>query len=215
MRQAKIFVILGQFFPFYLHPNDPKYQNVKHEKTPGDIFFHISTINDNHITYGSWYTERNGQNVLSFWTIFFTPLTIQEIKIWKNEKNAWIYYHFTDVYHNWKSYIYGSWDMEHVTDRIFCQFELFFCPFTPLTTWKNQNFENIKKQLGDSISLLMCTINQINMMYGSWDIKMKNWVFCHFGPFFCFFTTLISQKIKILKTWKNYLEILSLYTCAT
>ena len=29
--------------------------------------------------------------------------------------------------------MYGSWDM---TERIFCYFGSFFCPFTPLTTWK-------------------------------------------------------------------------------
>ena len=34
-------------------------------------------------------------------------------------------------------------------------------------------------------------------------------MFCHFGLFFCPFTLLTIQKIKILKKWKKFLEILS------
>ena len=40
-------------------------------------------------------------------------------------------------------------------------------------------------------------------------------MFCHFGPFFALFgggPPLTTQRIKILKKWKNCLEILSLYT---
>ena len=31
--------------------------------------------------------------------------------------------------------------------------------------------------------------------------------FCHFGPVFCLFTPLTTQKIKIWKKWKKHLEI--------
>ena len=48
-------------------------------------------------------------------------------------------------------------------------------------------------------------------MYGSWDKKHKDRVFCHFGPFFYPLTLLTTQKIKILK--KESLGILSVYTC--
>ena len=54
------------------------------KKTPGDIIIlHRCTINDNHMMYGYWDMERDGQNFLSFWTIFctFIPLTTQNIKI--------------------------------------------------------------------------------------------------------------------------------------
>ena len=45
----------------------------------------------------SWDMERNGQNFLSFWTIFwpFTPLTTQKIKIlkiWKKSLEIWSFY---------------------------------------------------------------------------------------------------------------------------
>ena len=70
-----------------------KNQNVeKIKKLPGDIItLHTCTINDNHMMYSSWDMECDGQNFLSFWTVF--------------------------------------------------------CPFSPLTTPKNQNFENGKKTL--------------------------------------------------------------------
>ena len=41
-------------------------------KTPGDIIIlHRCTINDNHMIYGSWDTERDRQNFLSFWVVIF------------------------------------------------------------------------------------------------------------------------------------------------
>ena len=69
-------------------PIDPKNQNFEIIKnTPGDIIIlHMCIINDNHMMYGSWDMKRDGQNFLSFWTVFcpFTPLTTQKIKTLKN-----------------------------------------------------------------------------------------------------------------------------------
>ena len=42
-----------------------------------------------------------------------------------------------------------------------------FLPFYPSNNPKNQNFEKMKKQPGDIITLHMCTINNNHMMYGS------------------------------------------------
>ena len=70
----RIFCHYGPFFALY---------------PPQDIIIlQMSTINDNHMMYGSWDMERDGQNFLSLWTIFcpFTRLTTQKIKIlqkWK------------------------------------------------------------------------------------------------------------------------------------
>ena len=85
----EFFVILDQFLPLY-PPNNPKSQNFeKIKKLPGDIIIlHRFNINNNHMMYGSWNTECNGQNFLSFSTIFcpFTPVTTWKIKISKNWK---------------------------------------------------------------------------------------------------------------------------------
>ena len=66
------FVILGHFLPF--HPtNNPKNQNFEKMKkqTHGHIIFlHLSTTSEDHMMYGSWDIELDGQSFLSYWTIF-------------------------------------------------------------------------------------------------------------------------------------------------
>ena len=57
------------------------------------------------------------------------------------------------------------------------------------------------------------TINNNHMMYGSWDMKLNRQNFL-FWAIFCPFTPLTTQKIKILKKWKNQLDISSFYTNA-
>ena len=90
--------------PFFIlcSSNNPKNQNFeKMRKNPRDIIIlHLCNVNENHMMYGCQYIECNRQNSLSFWTIFcpFTPLTTQKIRILKNEKIAWRYHHFTQVY---------------------------------------------------------------------------------------------------------------------
>ena len=86
VQQTELFVILDYFLHFYhFNPNNPKNQNFeKIKKPPGDtITLHMCTINDNPMMYGSWDMGHNGQNFLSFWTVFcpFTPLTAWKIKI--------------------------------------------------------------------------------------------------------------------------------------
>ena len=51
------------------------------------------------------------------------------------------------------------------------------------------------------------------MMYGSWDMKRDRQNFLSFWTICCPFTSLTTQKIKILKNWKKQQEILSFYTC--
>ena len=83
---TEFFVILDHFLPIY-PPNNPKIQNFeKMKKKPGDIILHKCTTND--MMYGSWDMKHDGENFLSFWTIFctFTPLKTRKIKILKNWK---------------------------------------------------------------------------------------------------------------------------------
>ena len=77
------------FCPFY-PPKKLKNQILKKlKKMSWDIILlHMHTINDNHMMYGSWDMERDGQNFLSFWTILchITLLKTWKIKILKNLK---------------------------------------------------------------------------------------------------------------------------------
>ena len=86
---------------------------------------------------------------------------------WKKKNNSG-YYHFIHVYHKWKSYDvcflrYEAW-------QSFLPFWAIFCPFTPLTTQKNQHFEKMKQQPGDIIILNKSTKNYDHMLYRSWDM---------------------------------------------
>ena len=89
-------------------------------------------------------------------------LTTQKITILKNEKNSWIYHYFTKAHYKQQWFLRLISDNDSTicmvpeiwkaTDRIFCHFGLFFCPFTPLTTKKIKIFYKWKKH-GDIMSL--------------------------------------------------------------
>ena len=119
----------------------------------------------------------------------------------KRKKSTWRYHYFTPVYQKvWQTEIgnYGS----------------FFALLHPLSkNPKNQNFEKMKKIAGDIIIVHMCTKNHNHMRYGSRDMEWKRQNFLSFGAIFCPLPPLITQKIKILKKWKKYLEMPSFYTC--
>ena len=88
-----------------------------------------------------------------------------------------------------------------------------FLPFYIPNNPENQNFEKMKKAIGDVIILDMRTKNHNHMMYGSWDMKHDRQIFFvilgHFLPFYLN----KNPKIKILKKWKKkYLEISLFYT---
>ena len=96
-------------------------------------------------------------------------------KFWKTDKNA-RRYHFTHVYHKWKSY-----------DVWFLRYEAWWT--YPLKTQKIKILKKWKKKSGDIIILHMCTRNNNHMLYHSWDVKcgeqnfLSFWtVFCHFNP---------------------------------
>ena len=156
----------------------------------------------------------NGQNFLSFWTIFcpFTspPLTTQKVKIlkkWKKTPRDIIILHICTINDN--HIMYSSWVMKRDRPNFFVILDRIL-PFYPTNNPKNQNFGKMKKKkTGDIIILHMYTINDNRIMYGSWDMKNDG----HDWTVFCHFTPLTTRKIKILKNWKKCLEILSFYTC--
>ena len=104
---------------------------------------------------------------------------------------------------------YGAWQMQ-LLFLILGYFVPFYCP----NSLKNQNFKKkMTKMLGDII-LCMCTKNDDQMMYCSWDMVCDrcNYYFS-FWAIFGTFTPLTTQKIKILKKWKKCLEISSFSIC--
>ena len=98
-------------------------------------------------------------------------------------------------------------------------FELFFCPFNPPNSPKNNNFKKLKTPPGYIIILHMCTKNHDHMLYCSWDM-VHDWCNCYFS-FWAFFALLpppplplTAPKMKIsLKIKKNPRDIIILHKC--
>ena len=128
------------------------------------------------------------QNFLSFWAIFTLLHSYQsrKSKFWKNKKSIWRCCHFL---YTCILKITITWcmlpEIWSVRDIIFCHFGPFFCPLTPLppNNLENQNFEKLKKKLGDIIILHKCSKNH-DHIYSSWDMVRNRLVIFHFGLFF-------------------------------
>ena len=149
--------------------------------------------------YGSWDTEWDRHNSLSYWANFcpFTntpsnllpPIPIHNNQNFEtNMKNIprdiiLLYIH---VYHTWRSYhmIYGSWNIRCNRQK-FLSFWPIICSFSPWTTWKIKIL-TLKKTPEDIIILPISTINDSHMMYGSWDMERNRQLFVIRDRFFPF-----------------------------
>ena len=131
------------------------------KKPGGVIILHKCTKNYDHMVYWDMACDRCNC-YFSFWAIFypFTPLNCPKnenfTKMKKTPGDVIILHKCTK---NRDHMEYCSWDM--MRDRSNCYFSVWaiFCPFTPLTCPKNENFKKTKKISGDSIILHRCTKN--------------------------------------------------------
>ena len=119
-------------------------------------------------------------------------------------------------------------DIWSPTDRLFCHSGPAFALLSHygpakskfLKKWKTpedfiilQMFTiNDSRMIMKNITLHKCAINDNHMMYGSWDMKHDRQKFLSLRTVFCPFTSLRTQKIRILKNWENHLELSSFYT---
>ena len=86
----------------------------KRKKTPGDIIIlHKFTINDNHMMYSSWYMKRDGQNFLSFGTVFppFYPHNNPKNQNYEKLKKTHGDIIILQVYQNHDHMLHSSLDM--------------------------------------------------------------------------------------------------------
>ena len=85
-----MFLILGNFLPFYPQTAQKMKISKKMKKTPGDIIIlHKCTKNYDYMPYCSWDMAHDGCNCcFLFWVIFcpFTPLTARKVEISKKWK---------------------------------------------------------------------------------------------------------------------------------
>ena len=101
-----------------------------------------------------------------------------------------------------------------VTDRVYCNFGPFFCPFTPLTINKIKILKKKRKTLKilsfytslPKMPFVWCMVPEIR--------SITERTFCHFWASFCHFTSLTTRKIKISKKMKKIPgDIIILYKC--
>ena len=159
--------------------------------------------------YGSWDMECKRQFfvILDHFLPLYPPMDPENQNFLKDRKKN---LHTLSFYKH-DSHMCMVPQIWSATNRLFCHFGPFFALFYNSTNLKNQNFKKMKKPLGDIIAL---------HMYHKW--KSYVWLlrygtsdgqnFLSFWTIFCPFTLLTTQKIKILKKWKKYLEILSFFT---
>ena len=111
--------------------------------------------------------------------------------------------------------MYCPWHME-CNRHNFLSFWMVFAllaPPPPPTTRKINILKKLKKRLeilsfytgAPKMTIIWCMVPEI------W-LECDGQNFLWFWAIFCPFTPLTTQKIKILKKWKNCLEILSFYT---
>ena len=147
----------------------------------------MCTINDSHMMYGSWDIECNGQNILSFWTVFchFTSLTTQKIKIlknWRKNPRDIIILHKRNTNHD--HMLCCSWDMACNGCNCYFSFWAILCAFTSLTA---QNIKMFKKWKNHhEISLFYNNVPKIMIIcyivLEIWD--MTDVIIFRFGPSF-------------------------------
>ena len=147
------FIILGQFLPFYPRKNQKNQNFEKMKKFTGDIIIlRVCTKNHNHMMYGSWDTEWDGQNFCHFGPFF--AILPGKSKFWEQEKSTWKCYHFTHVYQKLWSYDvcflrYG------VRQTEFFAILGDFLPFYTPTTRKTKTLKKWKKTL-EILSFYTC-----------------------------------------------------------
>ena len=170
----ELFVIYDHFLPFY-PPNNQKNQKLKKlkklKKTTRDIIIlHIvynkwQSYDLWFLRYWTWWTEFFV--ILDHFLHFYPPKNLKNQNFEKMKKLSGdiIVLHRCNINDN--HMMYGSCEQHR---QNFLSFWTIFCPFTPLTTWKNEE-KKMKKIPGDIIIWHMCTINDNHIMYGSWDIE--------------------------------------------
>ena len=170
--------------------------------------------------YGSWDTEWDRQDFLSLWAIFCpfsialpTSLMILKIKVLKKKMKKMpgdIIILYIHVYRKWISYDIWCRKYKVQQTEIFAILGHFF-PFSPLTTWKIKIL-TLKKHL--EISFYKFSPQMIIIWCnGSRDMECDRYNFLSFWTFFCPFTLLRTQKVKILKKWKKPEDIIILQMC--
>ena len=177
---------MGHFLAFY--STNQKIKILKKWKKLWRYYF--TFVDHKWQSHDVWFLRYRVQQAKSFLILdHFLPF-YWKIKVLK--KKAWRYHQLTLVYHKYQSY--DVWFLrykvqwtEFFVDYFFSLLTSFdiFCPFTPLTTPKNQNFEKLKKaphHFKQEYQKLWSYAIPF-LRYGSWWIYFSFFILSCFLPF--------------------------------
>ena len=181
------------FCPFT--PHNQKNQNFEKMKSPpGDIIIlHMCTINDNHMVYGSWDMECDGQICCHFKQFFallppWNPKKGKILKKWKKMPGDTIILH--KCTENQDHMLCCSWYMACDRGNCYFSFWAIFCPFTPITAWKMKITKKKKWKKHLEMSSFYTSAPRITTIWYTapeiWHVM--NVIIFHFGLFFALLT---------------------------
>ena len=139
-------VIVGHFLPFtHLRPQKISFEKMKNLLEISSFYICVPK-NHKHMMLGSWDTEWDVQNFLSYWAIFcpFPPPPPQQpakSKFWKNKKSTCRCRPFTRVYLIWRSN--DVWFLRYKAQ--WTEFFVILGHFLPFYPTKNQENFFLKK----------------------------------------------------------------------
>ena len=136
----------------------------------GIVILPMCTKNHNYIMYGSWDTEWDRQNFLSFWAIFplSAPENLENLNF-NIEINTWRYYNFTHLHHKWQWYDVWFLRYEVQMTEFFVILD-HFLPFYPLRTQKIKILKKFKKRLEILFFTHVCHKSQ---SYDVWFLRYQ------------------------------------------
>ena len=161
----------------------------------------MCTKNDNHMMYGSWDTEWDRQNFLSFWATFallpnpLPPNDPENQNFDKNEKECQevlsLYTYVCTI--NEDHMIYGSWKLPGNPENQNFKIEK--------NTWRYYHFTHLHYKW---------------QSYHVWFLRYgarQTEFFCHSGTFFALLPPYGPKKSTFWKNEKKQLKVLSFYKC--
>ena len=95
------------------------------------------------------------------------PYEPKKSKFWKNEKNTWRYYYFTNVYHKWQ--LYDVWFLRYGAQRtrFFVVLDYFFLSYALTTRKIKSDGQNVLSFWTVFCPFILLTIQKIKIL--------KNW----------------------------------------
>ena len=186
------------------------------------IILHMCSKNHNHMVHGSWDTEWDRQNFLTFWAIFcpFTtppaspPNDSKKSKFWSKIKSMSgdIILLSIHVCHKWTSYDIWFLKCKVWLTEIF----VILCHFLLVQPPDNLEYQNSKIEKSTWRYYHFTHLHHKWQSYDVWFLRYEVWRteffvnLCRFLPFY------LTNNIKNQNSekLKKHLEILSFYKCA-